>query len=130
VIRTKKTKERAMSDGPLESVFPVASSKILDFMSTFKPWDYSITDIAKNSGVTFKTAWSEVQKLEKLGLITNTRIVGNATMYQFNAKSQEAQHIDQLINAIATRRIDETQVASKKKIAIKPKAVKSGKKKK
>ena len=127
MIRTKKTKDRAMSDGPLESVFPVASSKILDFMSTFKPWDYSITDIAKNSGVTFKTAWSEVQKLEKLGLIVNTRAVGNATMYQFNAESNEAQHIDQLINAIATRRIDET-LASKKKITIKPKAVRSKKK--
>ncbi|WP_316504836.1 hypothetical protein [Nitrosopumilus sp.] len=128
MIRTKKTKDRAMPDGPLESVFPVASSKILDFMSTYKPWDYSITDIAKNSGVTFKTAWSEVQKLEKLGLITNTRTVGNATMYQFNAESQEAQHIDRLINAIATRRIDE-KLASKKKITIKPKVARSKKKK-
>ena len=117
-----------MPDGPLESMFPVASSKILDFMSTYKPWDYSITDIAKNSGVTFKTAWSEVQKLEKLGLIANTRTVGNATMYQFNAESQEAQHIDQLINAIATRRIDE-KLASKKKIVIKPKVERSKKKK-
>lgn len=127
MIRTKKTKDRAMPDGPLESVFPVASSKILDFMSTYKPWDYSITDIAKNSGVTFKTAWSEVQKLEKLGLIANTRTVGNATMYQFNTESPEARHIDHLVYAIATRRIDE-KLASKKKIAVKARRARNKKK--
>ena len=70
----------------------------------------------------------KLQKLEKLGLIVNTRTVGNATMYQFNAESNEAQHIDRLINAIATRRIDET-LDSKKKIAIKPKVTSRSKKK-
>lgn len=127
MIRTKKTKNKAMPDGPLESVFPVASSKILDFMSTYKPWDYSITDIAKNSGVTFKTAWSEVQKLEKIGLIVNTRTIGNATMYQFNAESPEAQHIDHLVNAIATRRIDE-KLASKKRVEVKARLIRNKKK--
>ena len=60
-------KEKALEMGPLESMFPVASSKILDFLSTFKEWDYSVSDIAKYSGISFKTALGEIKKLEEQG---------------------------------------------------------------
>ncbi len=105
MIRTK-SKNKAMPDGPLESMFPVASSKILDFLSTYKEWDYSVSDIAKNSGVSFKTALSGIKKLESQDVVTQTRIIGNATMFQFNMKSTQAAYIDKLISAIASRRID------------------------
>lgn len=104
MIRTK-TSTKAMPDGPLESMFPVASSKILDFLSTHKRWDYSVSDIAKYSGVSFKTALAEVKKLGAQDVIVQTRNVGNATMYQFNIESKQAHYIDKLINEIATRRI-------------------------
>ncbi len=107
MIRTKPS-TKAMSDGPLESMFPVASSKILDFLSTHKRWDYSVSDIAKYSGVSFKTALAEVKKLEAQDVIVQTRIVGNAIMYQFDMESKQAHYIDKLINEIATRRIRET----------------------
>ncbi len=100
-----KSSTKAMPDGPLESMFPVAISKILDFLSTHKLWDYSVSDIAKYSGVSFKTALTEVKKLESQDVITQTRTVGNATMYQFNMVSKQAYYIDKLINEIATRRI-------------------------
>lgn len=100
-----KSSVKAMPDGPLESMFPVAISKILDFLSTHKLWDYSASDIAKYSGVSFKTALTEVKKLESQDVITQTRAVGNAIMYQFNMESKQAYHIDKLINEIATRRI-------------------------
>lgn len=106
MIRTKPS-TKAMPDGPLESMFPVASSKILDFLSTHKRWDYSVSDIAKYSGVSFKTALAEVKKLEAQGVIEQTRTVGNATMYQFDINSKQAHYIDKLINEIATRRIQE-----------------------
>ena len=100
-----KSSVKAMPDGPLESMFPVAISKILDFLSTHKLWDYSASDIAKYSGVSFKTALTEVKKLESQDVITQTRTIGNAIMYQFNMESKQAYHIDKLINEIATRRI-------------------------
>lgn len=100
-----KSSTKAMPDGPLESMFPVAISKILDFLSTHKLWDYSVSDIAKYSGVSFKTALTEVKKLKSQDVITQTRTVGNAIMYQFNMESKQAYHIDKLINEIATRRI-------------------------
>ena len=111
MIRTKPS-TKAMSDGPLESMFPVASSKMLDFLSTHKRWDYSVSDIAKYSGVSFKTALTEVKKLEAQDVVVKTRTVGNATMYQFNLDSKQAHYIDKLINEIATRRIQETLESS------------------
>lgn len=107
MIRTKSS-TKAMPDGPLESMFPVANSKTLDFLSTHKRWDYSVSDIAKYSGVSFKTALAVVKKLEAQGIIKQTRTVGNAIMYQFDMESKQAYYIDKLINEIATRRIKET----------------------
>ena len=107
-----KSSVKAMPDGPLESMFPVAISKILDFLSTHKLWDYSASDIAKYSGVSFKTALTEVKKLESQDVITQTRTVGNAIMYQFNMESKQAYYIDKLINEIATRRIKKVIKAS------------------
>jgi len=119
MIRTKPS-TKAMPDGPLESMFPVASSKILDFLSTHKRWDYSFSDIAKYSGVSFKTALTEVKKLEAQGVVVKTRTIGNATMYQFNMDSKQAHYIDKLINEIATRRIQEA-LESKPTMKIKQK---------
>lgn len=107
MIRTKLS-TKAMPDGPLESMFAVASSKILDFLSTHKRWDYSVSDIAKYSGVSFKTALDQVKKLKRQNIIVQTRTVGNAIMYQFDMDSKQAYYIDKLINEIATRRIKET----------------------
>lgn len=124
MIRTK-AKTKAMPDGPLESMFPVASSKILDFLSTHKRWDYSVSDIAKYSGVSFKTALAEVKKLGTQGVIVKTRDVGNATMYQFDMGSKQAHYIDKLINEIATRRIKE-DLGSKPTMKVKQKKKTSG----
>lgn len=117
MIRTKSS-ARAMPDGPLESMFPVASSKILDFISTHKLWDYSASDIAKFSGVSFKTALAEIKKLANQNVVIQTRTVGNAIMYKFNTESKQAYHIDKLINEIATRRINKTKSEHKRTLRV------------
>jgi len=104
VIRTTPS-TKAMRDGPLESMFPVASSKILDFLSTYKTWDYSVSDIAKYAGVSFKTALNEVRKLEEEGIINRTRTVGKAIMFQWNPASAQAKSIGKLAFEIAKKRI-------------------------
>jgi DNA-binding Lrp family transcriptional regulator len=76
-------------------------------------WDYSISDIAKYSGTSFKTALVEVKKLERQKVVKRTRNVGNAIMYQFSMESKQAYYIDKLINAIATRRIKELDLTPK-----------------
>lgn len=100
-----KVAQKALQEGPLEHMFPCSTSKILDFFCVFKKFDYSISDIAKHSGVTFKTALNEIRKLELQGVITTSRKVGKARMYQLNQNSVQAQSINQLAMNLAFKRI-------------------------
>jgi len=93
---------KALEKGPLERVFKgSAIAKILDFLVTFKAWDYSKSDIAKNSGVNFRTVLRELPRLEELGVVKQTRNVGKAKMYQLNKDNAIAQFFDKLCMQIA-----------------------------
>jgi DNA-binding Lrp family transcriptional regulator len=100
----RKTLGKVLHRGPLESVFPCSTSKILDFLATFKSWDYSVSDIAKNSGVSFKTALNEIKNLEQQKVLSRTRTVGKAIMYKLNLDSKQGFYIDKLIFELATKR--------------------------
>lgn len=105
-MHSKTITQKALELGPLESVFPCSTSKILDFLVTFKDFGYSISDISKNSGVGFKTTLNEIRKLEA-GLIQRTRTVGKAIMYRLNADSSQARSIQNLAFEIASKRVQE-----------------------
>ncbi|MGI0102937.1 MAG: helix-turn-helix domain-containing protein [Nitrosotalea sp.] len=100
----KPSAPKSLQSGPLESVFSGSTSKILDFLATFKDWDYSVSDIAKNSRVSFKTALNEIRNLEKQGVLSRTRTVGKAIMYKLNLDSKQGVYIDKLVFELATKR--------------------------
>ena len=82
---------KALETGPLERLFNgIASAKILDFLIVFHDYDYSKQDIAKNSGVSFRHTLREIEKLEKIELIKQTRTVGHAKMYKLNTENPRA----------------------------------------
>lgn len=112
--RSAASSNKALQSGPLESVFPGSTSKILDFLSTFKDWDYSVSDIAKNSGVSFKTALGEIKNLEQQGVVSKTRTVGKATMYKLKLDSKQGFYIDKLVFELATKRALESPETGKK----------------
>jgi len=114
-----KVNEKALQNGPLESVFPGSTSKILEFLATFKDWDYSVSDIAKNSGVSFKTALNEIKNLEKQGVVSRTRTVGKAIMYKLNLESKQGFYIDKLVFELATKRALESSEPKNKKAKVK-----------
>ena len=110
MMKRKSSGNKALQNGPLESIFPGSTSKILDFLATFKDWDYSVSDIAKNSGISFKTALNEIKNLEKQGVVSRTRTVGKAIMFKLNLKSKQGFYIDKLILELATKRVLESKV--------------------
>ena len=112
--KTIVSKSKALQNGPLESVFPGSTSKILDFLATFKDWDYSVSDIAKNSGISFKTALNEIKNLEQQGVISRTRTVRKAIMYKLNLESKQGFYIDKLVFEIATKRALESSENKRK----------------
>jgi predicted AAA+ superfamily ATPase len=71
--------------GLLSKIFSSkAVAQILDFFLDHKEFDYSANEIAKKTGLSFRTIFREIPDLEANQLIFNTRRIGKANMYKLN----------------------------------------------
>jgi hypothetical protein len=61
--------------------------KVLDFLITFQLFDYPLTEIARNSGVSYSTLQTFWEKLEKNCIVIKTRRVGKSDLYKLNTKN-------------------------------------------
>ena len=61
-----------------------AVAQVLDFFLDHKEFDYPVSEIAKKTGLSFRTVFREVPNLERNHLIYNSRRVGKASMYKLN----------------------------------------------
>lgn len=58
--------------------------RVLDYLLTERDLDFSITDIAKNSGIGRATLYRIWNDLIKNKIIAPTRIIGKAKLYKLN----------------------------------------------
>ena len=58
--------------------------RVLDFLIVNEDFDYSMTDIAAQSGVGYSTLKLFWKRLEESRIIKQTRAVGKAKMYRLN----------------------------------------------
>lgn len=71
--------------GVLSKIFSSrAVAQILDFFLDHKEFDYSANEIAKKTGLSFRTIFREIPDLEDRQLIFNTRRIGKVNMYKLN----------------------------------------------
>ena len=71
--------------GVLSRIFSSrAVAQILDFFLDHKEFDYSSNEIAKKTGLSFRTIFREIPDLEHRQLIFNTRKIGKVNMYKLN----------------------------------------------
>mgnify|MGYP001558599955 CR=1 FL=1 len=61
--------------------------RVLNFLITFQSFDYSLTEIASNSGVSYSTLQAFWNKLEKNNVVVKTRRVGKSDLYKLNTKN-------------------------------------------
>ena len=106
-MKAQTETQKAIESGPLERLFNgTAPAKILDFLTVFRDYDYSKMDIAKNSGVSFRHALREIEKLEQLNLIKQTRTVGQAQMYRLNTNNPATQHLSKFALQLASTEVN------------------------
>jgi len=90
--------------------------KVLDFLILGRDMDYSLTEIAKNSGVGW-TAFSELwPKLVEKGIVIHTRKVGNARLFRLNSANPWVKglvRMDRVITRLETERV----ISKKEKVA-------------
>ncbi|MDD5133310.1 MAG: helix-turn-helix domain-containing protein [Candidatus Nanoarchaeia archaeon] len=70
--------------------------KVLDFLITFQLFDYPLTEIAKNSGVSYSTLQTFWEKLEKNRIVIKTRRVGKSDLFKLNTKNPAVQQLIKL----------------------------------
>jgi len=61
--------------------------RVLDFLITFQLFDYPLTEIAKNSGVSYSTLQTFWDNLEKNKIVIKTRRVGKSDLYKLNTNN-------------------------------------------
>ena len=73
------------NNGILENLFSSrAIAQILDFFFDHKEFDYPPSEIAKKTGLSFRTIFRELPSLERNQLIFNNRRIGKTNMYKLN----------------------------------------------
>lgn len=70
--------------------------RVLDFLITYQLFDYPLTEIAKNSGVSYSTLQTFWDKLEKNHIVVKTRRVGKSDLYKLNTKNPAVKQLLEL----------------------------------
>jgi len=58
--------------------------KVIDFLITYQLFDYPLTEIAKNSEVSYSTLQTFWNNLEKNNIVIKTRRVGKSDLFKIN----------------------------------------------
>lgn len=75
-------------------------TRILDFLITGRDFDYSLSDIAKNAGVSWATLSRVWPRLVANGLVVQTRTIGRAKLFRLNSESEVVRSLAKLYKTI------------------------------
>ena len=84
----------------LDIVGDTPTMRILQYLIEGRKFDYTLTDLARNSGVSWATLYTIFPKLSKYNIIKKVREVGRAKLYKINQENEIAKHLIQLYDYI------------------------------
>ena len=79
--------------------------KVIDFFLENREFDYSLTDIAKNSDIAWSTLHQFWNGIVKLGIVINTRRIGRADLYKLDMNSPIVKKLIDIDNDVSKRLI-------------------------
>ena len=92
--------------------------KILDYLISCRDFECSLSDIARNSNVSWGTLHKIWKNLEKTGMVTYTRNIGMAKLYKLNRKNTIVQRLVSLFDYILDTEREKIIKKQEKKILI------------
>lgn len=90
--------------------------KVINFFIDNREFDYSLTDIAKNSDIGWSTLHGFWKELVTLGIVTRTRRIGRAELYKLNMNSPLVKKLIDLDMDISKKMMQEELNRQKLKI--------------
>ena len=92
--------------------------KVMDFFLDNSEFDYSMTNIAKNSDIGWSTLHGFWKDLVKLGIVTKTRRIGRAELYKLNSNSPVVKKLIELDRDISKKLMQEEINKQKLKVKV------------
>ena len=91
----------------LDIVGDTPTMRLLQYLIEGRKFDYTLTDLARNSGVSWATLYSIFPKLLKYGIIKKVREVGKAKLYKIDEENEIAKRFMQLYDYILESKLKE-----------------------
>jgi len=91
----------------LDVVGDTSTMRILQFFIEGRKFDYTLTDLAKNSGVSWGTLYKIIPKLIQYKIITLVREVGRAKLYRINEESKISKSFIELYDYLISLNLKE-----------------------
>ena len=85
----------------LDIVGDSSAMRIMQFFIEGRHFDYTLSDLARDAGVSWGTLHAIFPKLVKYGLVRQVRTVGRAKLYKINAENVITARIIQLYDLIS-----------------------------
>jgi DNA-binding transcriptional ArsR family regulator len=102
-------------EGVLSDIFSSrAVSQIMDFFLDHKEFDYSPGEIAKKTGLSFRTIFRELPYLEKDQLIYISRKIGKTNMYRLNVDLQAVNFLEKFAFEMSQLQVKEPELSLNK----------------
>ena len=91
-----------MDYGPIQRLIgPNVVTKVIDFMTTYNEFDYSINEIAENIDVNRRSVSRVIPVLKHYDVISFVRKIDRAQMFRMNRSSEIGQLLCKLSKAVA-----------------------------
>jgi hypothetical protein len=101
--------------GILSDIFSSrAVSQIMDFFLDHKEFDYSPAEIAKKTGLSFRTIFRELPNLEKNQLVYISRKIGKTSMYRLNIDFQAVGFLEKFAFQMSQLQVKEPELSLSK----------------
>lgn len=91
-------------------------NRLLEFLITGREFDYSLSDLAKNAGVSWTTLHRIFPAIVQEKIAIKTREIGRAKLFKINQKSEEVKKLIALYDSLLKKQLDE--LAEKQTIKI------------
>ena len=115
IVSTGEIEASPEYEGVLSNVFSSrAVSQIMDFFLDHKEFDYSPGEIAKKTGLSFRTIFREMPHLEKNQLVYISRKIGKTNMYRLNTDFQAVTFLEKFALEMSQLQIKEPDSYLKK----------------
>lgn len=87
--------------------------RILDYLLDYKLNDFTKTEILEALGMSKLTLYKYFKDLEKLGLVTESRKIGRATLYKINLENPMVKMLSEYETQLSLRIADQEAEKSK-----------------